>query len=53
MAQPASISYVMPVLNEAGYLESAIASIVAQDHPGDFEIVLPVGPCRPEASRVA
>ena len=38
------ISYVMPVLNEAGYLEAAIASIVAQDHPGDFEIVLAVGP---------
>jgi succinoglycan biosynthesis protein ExoA len=41
---PAAVSYVMPVLNEAGYLEAAIASIVAQDHPGDFEIVLAVGP---------
>jgi succinoglycan biosynthesis protein ExoA len=41
---PVGISYVMPVLNEAGYLEAAIASIVAQDHPGDFEIVLAVGP---------
>jgi len=34
----------MPVLNEAGYLEAAIASIVSQDHPGVFEIVLAVGP---------
>jgi glycosyltransferase involved in cell wall biosynthesis len=34
----------MPVLNEAGYLEAAVASIVAQDHPGEFEIVLAVGP---------
>jgi succinoglycan biosynthesis protein ExoA len=41
---PAAVSYVMPVLNEAGYLEAAIASIVEQDHPGDFEIVLAVGP---------
>ncbi len=41
---PVAISYVMPVLNEAGYLEAAIASIVGQDHPGDFEIVLAVGP---------
>lgn len=39
-----SVSYVMPVLNEAGYLEAAIASIVGQDHPGEFEIVLAVGP---------
>ncbi len=39
-----AVSYVMPVLNEAGYLEAAIASIVGQDHPGAFEIVLAVGP---------
>lgn len=44
MPKPVAISYVMPVLNEAGYLESAVASIVAQDHPGEFEIVLAVGP---------
>src|SRR5688500_10555428 len=43
-ATPVGVSYVMPVLNEAGYLEAAIASIVSQDHPGDFEIVLAVGP---------
>lgn len=41
---PVAVSYVMPVLNEAGYLEAAIASIVGQDHPGEFEIVLAVGP---------
>jgi succinoglycan biosynthesis protein ExoA len=41
---PVGVSYVMPVLNEAGYLEAAIASIVTQDHPGPFEIVLAVGP---------
>lgn len=44
IAAPVGVSYVMPVLNEAGYLEAAIASIVAQDHPGEFEIVLAVGP---------
>lgn len=44
MPEPAAVSYVMPVLNEAGYLEAAIASIVAQDHPGDFEVILAVGP---------
>lgn len=44
MPKAAAVSYVMPVLNEAGYLESAVASIVAQDHPGEFELVLAVGP---------
>lgn len=44
MPSPVAVSYVMPVLNEAGYLEAAVASIVAQDHPGEFEIVLAVGP---------
>jgi glycosyltransferase involved in cell wall biosynthesis len=34
----------MPVLNEADYIEAAIASILAQDHPGEFEVVLAVGP---------
>src|SRR5436190_4475430 len=43
-AAPVGVSYVMPVLNEAGYLEAAIASILSQDHPGEFEIVLAVGP---------
>ena len=43
-APSVGVSYVMPVLNEAGYLEAAIASIVSQDHPGEFEIILAVGP---------
>jgi succinoglycan biosynthesis protein ExoA len=38
------VSYVMPVLNEADYLESAVESIVAQAYPGPWELVLAVGP---------
>src|SRR3954452_11944682 len=38
------VSYVMPVLNEADYIESAVASILAQDYPGETEIVLALGP---------
>lgn len=38
------VSYVMPVLNEAGYLERAVASILAQDYPGDVEVILALGP---------
>lgn len=50
-AAPA-VSYVMPVLNEAGYLEAAVASIVAQDHPGEFEVVLAVGPSTDGTDRI-
>ena len=38
------VSYVMPVLNEADYIESAVASILAQEYPGETEIVLALGP---------
>ena len=40
----AGVSYVMPVLNEAGYLESAVASILNQDYAGDIDLILAVGP---------
>jgi succinoglycan biosynthesis protein ExoA len=38
------VSYVMPVLNEVDYIESAIDSILDQDYPGATEIVLALGP---------
>lgn len=38
------VSYVMPVLNEADYVRSAVASILAQDYPGPTEVVLALGP---------
>ncbi|MFC5501062.1 glycosyltransferase family 2 protein [Lysinimonas soli] len=38
------VSYVMPVLNEAGYVESAIRSVLEQDYRGPVEIVLALGP---------
>ncbi|MBI5161434.1 MAG: glycosyltransferase [Micrococcales bacterium] len=38
------VSYVMPVLNEAPYLQAAIDSIRAQSYPGEREIVLALGP---------
>lgn len=39
-----AVSYVMPVLNEAGYLEAAVRSILAQRYPGELELVLALGP---------
>jgi len=39
-----AVSYVMPVLNEAAYIEAAVASLIAQDYTGDFEVMLALGP---------
>ncbi|GAA3749468.1 glycosyltransferase family 2 protein [Leifsonia bigeumensis] len=39
-----AVSYVMPVLNEAGYIETAIRSVLDQDYVGDKELVVALGP---------
>ena len=38
------VTYVMPVLNEAAYIESAVLSVLAQSYEGDKEIILALGP---------
>ncbi|WBU38163.1 glycosyltransferase family 2 protein [Homoserinibacter sp. YIM 151385] len=38
------VSYVMPVLNEAPYIEAAVQSILDQQYPGPSEIILALGP---------
>lgn len=38
------VSYIMPVLNEAKYIESAVRTILEQDYAGAKEIVLAIGP---------
>lgn len=38
------ISYVMPVLNEVGYVENAVRTVLAQDYEGEKEVVLALGP---------
>ncbi|PZQ91951.1 MAG: glycosyl transferase family 2 [Leifsonia xyli] len=44
-ADPApGVSYVMPVLNEVGYVEDAVRSVLAQDYPGAVEVILALGP---------
>lgn len=47
------VSYVMPVLNEADYLEEAVASILAQDYQGEKEVVLALGPSSDDTNTVA
>jgi succinoglycan biosynthesis protein ExoA len=38
------VSYVMPVLNEAPYIEVAIATVLGQDYAGEKELILALGP---------
>lgn len=38
------ISYVIPVLNEVGYIEAAIGSVLHQDYPGPLELILALAP---------
>lgn len=48
-----AVSYVMPVLNEEGFLERAVHTILEQDYPGDKEIVLALGPSRDRSNSIA
>lgn len=43
----------MPVLNEAGYLAQAVASIYEQDYPGQMELLLALGPSTDETTAIA
>ena len=47
------VSYVLPVLNEAGHLAEAVASILGQDYPADQEIVIALGSSTDATSEVA
>ena len=39
-----AVSYVMPVLNEADFLAQAVHTVLAQEYPGDKELVIALGP---------
>ncbi len=48
-----SVSVVMPIRNEAEHLESAVASVLAQDYPEPFDVCLAVGPSDDGTEEVA
>lgn len=52
MTWPA-VSVVMPVLNEERHLEGAVRHVLAQDYPGELEVVLAVGPSTDGTWKVA
>ncbi len=37
------ISVIMPVRNEGRHLAEAVSSVLSQNYPGEFEVVLAVG----------
>ncbi|HEX2705941.1 MAG TPA: glycosyltransferase family 2 protein [Candidatus Lustribacter sp.] len=47
------VSVVIPVLNEERHLRAAVRGILAQDYPGELEVVLAIGPCRDRTREVA
>ncbi|WIV45399.1 glycosyltransferase family 2 protein [Glutamicibacter sp. PAEs-4] len=53
MTENPGVSYVMPVLNEADYLEEAVRSILSQDYDGEKELVIALGPSDDGTNSVA
>lgn len=47
------ISVIMPVLNEERHLAESVRGIVAQAYPGNYEIVMAVGPSSDRTEQVA
>lgn len=39
------VSFIMPILNEAKYVERAVKSVLSQDYDGDKEVIIALGPC--------
>lgn len=48
-----AISVIMPVLNEEAHLADAVNSVLEQNYPGDFELLLALGPSGDETNTIA
>ncbi|WP_462418063.1 glycosyltransferase family 2 protein [Kytococcus sp. Marseille-QA3725] len=48
-----AISVIMPVLEEEADLADSVAAVLAQDAPGELEVVLAVGPSRDRTAEIA
>jgi glycosyltransferase involved in cell wall biosynthesis len=47
------VTIVLPILNEERHLDEAISAILRQDYPGDFEVILALGPSRDKTNEIA
>ena len=47
------VSVIVPVRNEADHLPQAVASILSQGYPGEFQIVLAIAPSQDRTKQVA
>lgn len=47
------VSVVMPVLNEERHLEAAVRGVLAQDYPGELEVIVALGPSNDRTHEIA
>lgn len=48
-----AISVIMPVLNEEAHIADAIESVLAQEYPGELELLLALGPSSDKTNEIA
>ena len=53
MSEFPPVSYVMPVLNEEGYLADAVAAVLAQSYPAEAELVIALGASTDRTTAIA
>ncbi len=56
MASPTAhppVSVILPVLNEEHHLQSAVDSVLAQNYPGQIEVLIALGPSKDKTDKVA
>jgi glycosyltransferase involved in cell wall biosynthesis len=55
MSQPTKdqVSVILPVLNEADYLQDALAPILGQEFNGELEVILAIGPSKDRTMEIA
>jgi len=51
--QHPGVSIVLPILNEERHLEVAIKAILQQEYPGEFEVILAIGPSKDRTMEIA
>jgi len=47
------VSVVLPILNEERHLRTAIESILSQEYPGEYEVILALGPSADKTNEIA